>query len=136
MKIRFIRALLATLLLVSLWPSSSRGQDFKKWEAEIAEYKRWLDHVGSNGSRFWIKLDSKSRPHRLYVGEGFHNASHKEKEEFVEIFSHYLAGHPEKLMLIDLFDGATEKPIGELGWGGFKLYPNYRWPTKEPSQSE
>ena len=41
-------------------------------------------------------LDSTKRPHRLYVGDGFVHASATEKEQFVEIFSRFLAGHPEK----------------------------------------
>ena len=114
--------ILCALLLALLLPLGAAGQDFKKWEGKIAEYKKWLDLVGSKGSRFWLKLDSSRRPHRLYVGEGFYKADHKAKEEFVEIFSHYLAGHPEKFMLIDLFDSATGAAIGEFGWGGFKLY--------------
>ena len=45
-----------------------------------------------------------------------------EKEEFVEIFSRFLAGHPDKNMLIDIFDASTGKPIGEYGFGGFRLF--------------
>jgi hypothetical protein len=56
------------------------------------------------------------------VGEGFTQATTGEKEEFIEIFSRYLAGHPEKNMLIDIYDGSTGKVIGEYGFGGFKLY--------------
>ena len=37
-------------------------------------------------------------------------------------FSRYLAGHPEKNMLIDIYDGSTGKVIGEYGFGGFKLF--------------
>jgi len=114
------------LLFLILLPWAAQGQDFKKWEAQIAEYKQWLDVVGLSGSRFWLRLDSSRRPHKLYVGEGFDKADYKLKEQFVEIFSHYLAGHPDKFALIDLFDGATGAAIGEFGWGGFKLYSNYR----------
>ena len=121
---------LTILSLLFLLPLAASGQDFKKWEAKISEYKQWLDVAGLAGSRFWLRLDSSRRPHKLYVGEGFDKADYKGKEEFVEIFSHYLAGHPEKFALMDLFDGATGAPIGEFGWGGFKLYPNYR-PSKE-----
>ncbi len=119
---KFKRQALSALLLILLLPWVARGQEFKKWEAKIAEYQQWLDLVRSDGYRFWIRLDSGRRPHRLYVGEGFHKADYPAKEEFVEIFSSYLAGHPEKFMLIDIFDAVTGKPIGEFGWGGFKLY--------------
>jgi hypothetical protein len=52
------------------------------------------------------------------------------KERFVETFSHTVAGHPEKYMLLDIFDSVTGRAIGEFGWGGFKLYPNKTLPTK------
>jgi len=45
-----------------------------------------------------------------------------DKEEFIEIFSRFLAGHPEKNMLIDIFDANTGKSIGEYGFGGFRLF--------------
>ena len=126
---------LTILSLLFLLPLGASGQDFKKWEAQISEYKQWLDVVGLAGSRFWLRLDSSRRPHKLYVGEGFDKADYKLKEEFVEIFSHYLAGHPDKFALIDLFDSASGAAIGEFGWGGFKLYPSYR-PTKELVRTE
>jgi hypothetical protein len=56
------------------------------------------------------------------VGEGFLQATTGDKEEFIEIFSRYLAGHPEKNMLIDIYDESTGKVIGEYGFGGFRLY--------------
>ena len=95
---------------------------FKEIEARVLEYRKWLDKVGSNGSRFWVRLDSTKRPHRLYVGDGFMQADATDKEEFIEIFSRFLAGHPEKNMLIDIFDASTGKPIGEYGFGGFRLF--------------
>lgn len=98
------------------------GDEFKKREAQIAEYKKWLDSVGPTGSKFWIRLDAQQRPHKLYVGEAFYRADFRSQERFVDRFSNFLAGHPDKYMLIDLFDGATNKPVGELGWGGFRLY--------------
>ena len=110
------------LLAAILWSAQAESQDFKIWEAKIAEYKGWLDSVGVRGSRFWLRLDSSRRPHRLYVGDGFYSVDHKTKEEFIEIFSLSLAGHPEKFMLIDLFDADTGRAVGEFGWGGFKLY--------------
>lgn len=132
---KFTRLAVIPLLFLLLLPLPASAQDFKKWEAQLSQFKEWLDVVGQAGSRFWLRLDSSRRPHRLYVGEGFDRADHKVKEEFVEIFSHYLAGHPDKYALIDLFDGATGAPIGEFGWGGFKLYPSYR-PTKELVRTE
>ena len=95
---------------------------FKEIEARVLEYRKWLDQVGSNGSRYWIRLDSSKRPHKLYVGDGFMQAGADEKENFVEIFSRFLAGHPEKNMLIDIYDATNGKPIGEYGFGGFKLF--------------
>jgi hypothetical protein len=96
--------------------------NFKEIEARVLEYRKWLDQVGSGGSRYWIRLDSSKRPHKLYVGEGFMQAGRDEKENFVEIFSRFLAGHPEKNMLIDIYDATNGKPIGEYGFGGFKLF--------------
>ena len=69
-----------------------------------------------------MRLDARQRPHRLYLGEGFYSADLQSQEHFVNTFSNYLAGHPDKFMLIDLFDVNTNKPIGEYGFGGFKLY--------------
>jgi hypothetical protein len=107
-----------------LFPSLAFPQSisFKEIEARVLEYRKWLDKVGSNGSRFWVRLDSTKRPHRLYVGDGFMQADATDKEEFIEIFSRFLAGHPEKNMLIDIFDASTGKPIGEYGFGGFRLF--------------
>ena len=132
---KFTRLAFIPLLFLLLLPLPAGAQDFRKWEAQLSQFKEWLDVVGQAGSRLWLRLDSSRRPHRLYVGEGFDRADHTLKEEFVEIFSHYLAGHPEKYALIDLFDGATGAPIGEFGWGGFKLYPSYR-PGKELVRTE
>jgi hypothetical protein len=44
------------------------------------------------------------------------------QEQFIEIFSRFLAGHPEKNMLIDIYDSANGKWIGEYGFGGFRLF--------------
>jgi hypothetical protein len=101
---------------------SPQNVTFKEIEARVLEYRKWLDQVGSSGSRYWIRLDSSKRPHKLYVGEGFMEAGPDEKENFVEIFSRFLAGHPEKNMLIDIYDATNGKPIGEYGFGGFKLF--------------
>jgi len=101
----------------------AEADEFKKREAKIAEYKQWLDTLGPKGSRFWIRLDNRHRPHRLYVGQGFYRADYQSQERFVDVFSNYLAGHPEKSMLIDLFDARTNRAVGEYGFGGFKLYP-------------
>ena len=118
-RIRII--LLASALL---FPSFCLAQkvDFKEIEARVLEYRKWLEQVGSNGTRYWVRLDSSKRPHRLYVGEGFNQAELAEKENFIEIFSRFLAGHPEKNMLIDIFDSSTGKAIGEYGFGGFRLF--------------
>jgi len=96
--------------------------NFKEIEARVSEYRRWLDQVGSNGSRFWVRLDSTKRPHRLYVGEGFMKADTIAQENFIEIFSRFLAGHPDKNMLIDIYDPTNGKWIGEYGFGGFRLF--------------
>ncbi len=118
------RAVTVALLFVLLFPalSSAEGLTFKEIQTRISEYKTWLDGLGQKGSHYWIRLDSTKRPHRLYVGEGFMQADFKHKEEFIEIFSRYLAGHPEKNMLIDIFDASSGKAIGEYGFGGFKLF--------------
>jgi hypothetical protein len=100
----------------------AQNLSFKEIDARVLEYRQWLDQVGSNGSRYWVRLDSTKRPHKLYVGEGFMEAGLDEKENFVEIFSRFLAGHPEKNMLIDIYDATNGKPIGEYGFGGFKLF--------------
>jgi hypothetical protein len=102
--------------------SGAQALSFKEIDARVSEYRKWLDKVGSNGSRYWVRLDSSKRPHRLYVGDGFMHASATEKEQFVEIFSRFLAGHPEKNMLIDIYDASTGKEIGEYGFGGFHLF--------------
>jgi hypothetical protein len=115
---------LLALAFALLFPvvSAAQSLSFKEIDARVSEYRKWLDKVGSNGSRYWVRLDSTKRPHRLYVGDGFVRASATEKEEFVEIFSRFLAGHPEKNMLIDIFDANSGKPIGEYGFGGFRLF--------------
>jgi hypothetical protein len=113
---------LSSALLFPAIASSAQSFTFRDIEARISEYRNWLDLVGSNGSRYWLRLDSSKRPHRLYVGEGFMQANYNEKERFVEIFSRFLAGHPERNMLIDIFDGSNGRAIGEYGFGGFKLF--------------
>ena len=124
MRIASLRTTVLFLLFALLLPnySSSETVNFKEIQAKVSEYKTWLDQVGTNGSKYWIRLDSSKRPHRLFIGEGFLQANFGEKERFVEIFSRYLAGHPDKNMLIDIFDGSTGKAIGEYGFGGFKLF--------------
>ena len=111
---------------------SPTPQDFKRWEAQIQEYQQWLDVVRSNDYRLWIRVDSTHRPHRLYLGDGFDKVDDQLKEQFIETFSRVLAGHPDKFMLIDLFDGATGSQIGEFGWGGLKFYSNHKAAQKEP----
>jgi hypothetical protein len=118
----FVAAFLL-LFLAGLFQSPSlRGNEFKAREAKIAQYRKWLDTLGPQGSQYWKRLDASRRPHRLYLGESFYQADFQSQEHFVDTFSNYLAGHPEKFMLIDLFDADTSKAIGEYGFGGFKLY--------------
>jgi hypothetical protein len=107
-----------------LFPALAFAQtvNFKEIEAKVSEYRKWLDQAGSNGSRFWVRLDSTKRPHRLYVGEGFMRANSSEQENFIEIFSRFLAGHPDKNMLIDIYEPTNGKWIGEYGFGGFRLF--------------
>src|SRR3989338_2561992 len=119
---KILAAVLFSLCMTPAMTPPARGQEFKKWEAKIAEHKRWLDSLGPEGSKFWISLASKSRPQRLYLGEAFFRTDARTQERFIETYSSYLAGHPEKYALIDLFDAATRTEVGEFGWGGFKLY--------------
>jgi len=115
-----------TILLASalLLPALSFAQNlsFKEIEARVLEYRNWLDRAGSNGSRLWVRLDSTKRPHRLYIGEGFQRAEYQEKENFIEVFSRFLAGHPDKNMLIDICDSSSGKLIGVYGFCGFELF--------------
>ena len=117
---------ITVILLASalIFPGLAAAQsvNFKEIEARVLEYRKWLDKAGSNGTRYWVRLDSSKRPHRLYVGDAFMQAEFTDKEEFIEIFSRFLAGHPEKNMLIDIFEASTGKPIGEYGFGGFRLF--------------
>jgi hypothetical protein len=124
MRIARLRTITLFLVFALLLPSYSIAEtvNLKEIQAKVAEYGAWLDRVGTNGSKYWLKLDSSKRPHRLFVGEGFLQANFIEKERFIEIFSRYLAGHPDKNMLIDIFDASTGKAIGEYGFGGFKLF--------------
>ena len=119
--------ILSALFLASafLFPVFADAQvtSFKEIEAKVREFRSLLDQSGSNGSRFWTRLDGSKRPHRLYVGDGFINANDQAKEDFIELFSRFLAGHPEKNMLIDIYDGSTSKLIGEYGFGGYRLFP-------------
>lgn len=118
---------LRALVLASafLFPAFAGAQvfNFKEIEAKVREFRSLLDQAGSTGSRFWTRLDSSKRPHRLYVGEGFMNADETARENFIELFSRFLAGHPDKNMLIDIYDGSTSKLIGEYGFGGYRLFP-------------
>jgi hypothetical protein len=118
----FVIACLLIFAGVIFGSSPVRSDEFQQRAAKIAEYKKWLDTLGPQGSHYWMRLDARQRPHRLYLGEGFYSADLQSQERFVNTFSNYLAGHPDKFMLIDLFDVNTNKPIGEYGFGGFKLY--------------
>ena len=112
---------LASALLFPL-VASAEITNFKEIQARVSEYRKWLDQAGTNGSKFWLRLDSSKRPHRLYVGDAFLHADTPTQEQFIEIFSRFLAGHPEKNMLIDIYDSANGKWIGEYGFGGFRLF--------------
>ena len=118
------RCCLIVLFSALLFPAFAPAQSLslKEIQARVLEYKNWLDQLAGTGSPYWVRLDSTRRPHRLYVGEAFLKADPTQKEQFVEIFSRYLAGHPEKNMLIDIFDASTDRAIGEYGFGGFKLF--------------
>ena len=118
----FVIAFLLLFVAGAFEPLSVHGDEFKEREAKITQYKKWLDTLGPQGSHYWVRLDARQRPHRLYLGEGFYLADFQSQERFVDAFSNYLAGHPDKFMLIDLFDANTNKPVGEYGFGGFKLY--------------
>ena len=118
-KLMLVLFILLAGISQSPWATAN---EFKEREAKIAQYKKWLDSLGPQGSRFWVRLDARKRPHRLFLGEGFHRADFKSQERFIDTYSNYLAGHPEKFMLIDLFDADTNSPVGEYGFGGFKLY--------------
>lgn len=118
----FVAAFLLLYVAGVFEPLSLRGNEFKEREAQIAQYKKWLDTLGSEGSQYWTRLESGRRPHRLYLGAAFYRADFESQERFVDTFSNYLAGHPEKFMLIDLFDAETDASVGEYGFGGFKLY--------------
>ena len=118
-KVRVI-FLASALLFPAL--ASAEITNFKEIQERVSEYRKWLDQAGTNGSRFWLRLDSTKRPHRLYVGEAFLNADTSTQEQFIEIFSRFLAGHPEKNMLIDIYNPANDKWIGEYGFGGFRLF--------------
>ena len=79
-------------------------------------------------------LDGRQRPHRLYVGEGFYRADFKSQERFLDIFSNYLAGQPDKFVLIYLFDANTNNRMGEYGFDGFKLYSTPMRTAKAPQK--
>lgn len=130
----FLIALILLCLAGVLEPPSLSGNEFKQREAKISQYKKWLDTLGPQGSRYWTRLDSRRRPHRLYVGEGFYRADLQNQELFVNTFSNYLAGHPEKFMLIDLFDTASGTLVGEYGFGGFKLYTKQLQMPRHPQK--
>lgn len=120
-----VRAIAVAGLIVLLGlVGQAFSEDFKELERFASLQKLKLEAFRNNGSRLWVRLDSSHRPHRLYVGKAFFEADMETKKEFVETFSKYLAGHPDKFMLIDLFDNVTGKAVGEFGWGGFKLYPS------------
>jgi len=88
----------------------------------MAEHKQWFNTLGPQGVQVWIKVDTQRQPYRLYLGDEFFRADFDTQKWFVEFFSSYLAGHPDKSVIVDLFDAATKRLVGEYGWSGFKLY--------------
>jgi hypothetical protein len=134
-----IRGTIAGLLFLALLPplfvqaQDVKPEDIKAWAMKTKEYKQWLESMKGGTFQFWTRMDDSRRPHKVYVGEGFEKADFKDQEQFVEIFSHYLAGHPDKYMLIDLYDARTGSPIGEYGFGGFKLFPAESATVQAPS---
>jgi hypothetical protein len=121
---RTLGAVVGLLLALLLPPFFVRAQDVGVAAAaeKTAQYKAWLDQLREGEFNYWTRVDETRRPFQLYVAEGFLKAEFKYQEEFVEIFSHYLAGHPQKYMLIDLYDSESGQPVGEYGWSGFKLF--------------
>ncbi len=130
----FVAAYLLLFLVSAVEPAGLLGNEFEEREAKIAQHKKWLDTLGPQGSGYWMRLDARVRPHRLYLGEGFYCADMQSQERFVDTFSNYLAGHPEKFMLIDLFDAETNRAVGEYGFGGFKLYGKPVLRTESPQK--
>ena len=131
---RFVIAFLLMFLVSVFGPVLVHSDEFSERAAKIAEYKKWLDTLGPQGSHYWMRLDARHRPHRLYLGEGFYSADFQSQERFVNTYSSYLEGHPDKFMLIDLFDVNTNKPVGEYGFGGFKLYKLNLRTVNEPQK--
>ena len=70
----FLVAFLVIFLAAVFEAPGVSGNEFKEREAKISEYKKWLDSLGSHGSQYWMRLDGKPRPHRLYLGGGFYPA--------------------------------------------------------------
>ena len=91
---------LSALFLASafLFPALANAQvvNFKEIEAKVREFRTLLDQAVINGTRFWTRLDSSKRPHKLYVGDGFINADDEARENFIAVLSQFLAGHPKK----------------------------------------
>jgi hypothetical protein len=121
---RTLGAVAGLLLAFLLPPFFVRAQEVDIGAAaeKTAQYGVWLDQLRDGEFNYWTRVDGTGRPYKLYVADGFLKAEFQYQEEFVEIFSHYLAGHPQKYMLIDLYDANTGEPVGEYGWTGFKLF--------------
>ena len=64
----FLVAFLVIFLAAVFEAPGVSGNEFKEREAKISQYKKWLDSLGSHGSQYWVRLDGKPRPHRLYLG--------------------------------------------------------------------
>src|SRR5437016_4187902 len=89
---RVIAVIFLFLAFGMLHATPTVADEFKKREAQMAQYKNWLDTLGPSGSKYWIRIDAKHRPHRLYLGDGFYRADFKSQERFVDTYSNYLSG--------------------------------------------
>ena len=56
---KFIGIVLLALSVGFLQKIPARADEFKQREAKIAQYKKWLDTLGPEGSRYWVRLDAK-----------------------------------------------------------------------------
>ena len=97
------------------------GNEFKEREAKISQYKNGsilsaltVPNIGcvSMGSRGLIG----------YIWAGASIAPTLKAKSVSSIRFQIILQDTGKFMLIDLFDAATNKPVGEYGFGGFKLY--------------
>ena len=55
---RFVIAFLLIFLGIVFRPVPVRADEFTERAAKIAEYKKWLDTLGPQGSHYWMRLDA------------------------------------------------------------------------------